>query len=569
MNWVREYLEAIRSGYEVVGRKIRTVYERECSWMENPPENFPYYFDEKHGERHIEFIETFCKHSKGKYARRPLLLELFQKAKIQLVFGWREKETDFRRIREVIDIRGRKCGKTTETAGIEWDMLLNDGESGAEIYCTANKKDQARLIFDEAVNMRSQSPALAAVTQKRQSDIYFPATFSFIKALAADTKTMDGLNAHFFCQDEFHEARTRKIYDVMKQSQSAREQPLAWLISTNGFVREQFFDETYTYASSVALWEEGFHDYRLLPLIYELDEREEWTKPECWAKANPGLGKIKSVKTLAENVEKAKRDPGFLPTVLTKDFNIPENSADSWLTYEQAVNEKAVGRAMKKSGIAREEIFLETKLWPSFYNDVDAVEKTLQRLDTDTIDLLLIHQPAGNYIAGYRLMEQAYKAGKVRAIGLSNFNEEQIREILSVCEVRPAVLQTEIHPYSQEKGLKEFLSKEDIVIQAWYPLGHGDAALLQEPVFAKLAEKYGKSNAQIILRWHIQAGNVVIPGSKNPEHIRANFDLFDFELTAEEMQEIQKLNKDKRYYTSTPELLKSYAEMVPSVDEQV
>ena len=238
-------------------------------------------------------------------------------------------------------------------------------------------------------------------------------------------------------------------------------------------------------------------------------------------------------------------------------------------TANAYVNEKAVGRAMKKSGIAREEIFLETKLWPSFYNDVDAVEKTLQRLDTDTIDLLLIHQPAGNYIAGYRLMEQAYKAGKVRAIGLSNFNEEQIREILSVCEVRPAVLQTEIHPYSQEKGLKEFLSKEDIVIQARYPLGHGDAALLQEPVFAKLAEKYGKSNAQIILRWHIQAGNVVIPGSKNPEHIRANFDLFDFELTAEEMQEIQKLNKDKRYYTSTPELLKSYAEMVPSVDEQV
>ena len=238
-------------------------------------------------------------------------------------------------------------------------------------------------------------------------------------------------------------------------------------------------------------------------------------------------------------------------------------------TANAYVNEKAVGRAMKKSGIAREEIFLETKLWPSFYNDVDAVEKTLQRLDTDTIDLLLIHQPAGNYIAGYRLMEQAYKAGKVRAIGLSNFNEEQIREILSVCEVRPAVLQTEIHPYSQEKGLKEFLSKEDIVIQAWYPLGHGDAALLQEPVFAILAEKYGKSNAQIILRWHIQAGNVVIPGSKNPEHIRANFDLFDFELTAEEMQEVQKLNKDKRYYTSTPELLKSYAEMVPSVDEQV
>ena len=237
-------------------------------------------------------------------------------------------------------------------------------------------------------------------------------------------------------------------------------------------------------------------------------------------------------------------------------------------TANAYVNEKAVGRAMKKSGIARNEIFLETKLWPSFYNDADAVEKTLQRLDTDTIDLLLIHQPAGNYIAGYRLMEKAYKEGKVKAIGLSNFNEEQIREILSVCEVRPTVLQTEIHPYSQEKGLKEFLAKEDIVIQAWYPLGHGDAALLQESVFSKLAEKYGKSNAQIILRWHVQTGNVVIPGSKNPDHIRDNFDLFDFELTAEEMQEIQKLNKDKRYYTSTPELLKSYAEMVPPVDQQ-
>lgn len=238
-------------------------------------------------------------------------------------------------------------------------------------------------------------------------------------------------------------------------------------------------------------------------------------------------------------------------------------------TANAYVNEKAVGRAMKKSGIARNEIFLETKLWPSFYHDTDAVEKTLQRLDTDTIDLLLLHQPAGDYIAGYRLMEKAYKAGKVKAIGLSNFNEEQIQEILNLCEVRPTVLQTEIHPYSQEKELKEFLSKEDIVIQAWYPLGHGDAALLQEPIFAKLAEKYGKSNAQIILRWHIQAGNVVIPGSKNPEHIRANFDLFDFEMTAEEMKEIQKLNRDKRYYTSTPELLKSYAEMVPPVDEQV
>lgn len=237
-------------------------------------------------------------------------------------------------------------------------------------------------------------------------------------------------------------------------------------------------------------------------------------------------------------------------------------------TTNAYVNEKAVGRAIKKSGVDRKEIFLETKLWPSFYEQADAVEKTLERLDTDYIDLLLIHQPAGNYVAGYKLMEKAYKEGKVRAIGLSNFAAAQIQEILDICEVKPAILQTEVHPYSQEQELKEFLAKENMVIQAWYPLGHGDKALIQEPVFSRLAEKYGKSNAQIILRWHIQAGNVVIPGSKNPDHIRANFDLFDFSLSDGEMAEIAALNKDKRYYTSTPELLERYVTMVPPVDEQ-
>lgn len=237
-------------------------------------------------------------------------------------------------------------------------------------------------------------------------------------------------------------------------------------------------------------------------------------------------------------------------------------------TANAYVNEKAVGRAMKKSGLKREEIFLETKLWPSFYEDEDAVDKTLERLGTDYIDLLLIHQPAGNYVAGYRQMEKAYKEGKVRAIGLSNFNREQIGEILGLCQVEPAVLQTEVHPYFQERDLKEFLAKEGIAIQAWYPLGHGDKALLEEPLFAELAKKYGKTNAQVILRWHIQAGNIVIPGSKNPAHIKDNFDLFDFSLTEEEMAKITALDKDTRYYTSTPEMLRRYAEMVPDVDGQ-
>lgn len=238
-------------------------------------------------------------------------------------------------------------------------------------------------------------------------------------------------------------------------------------------------------------------------------------------------------------------------------------------TANAYVNEKAVGRAMKRSGLPREEIFLETKLWPSFYEQEDAVDQTLARLDTSYIDLLLIHQPAGNYIAGYQQMEKAYKEGKVRAIGLSNFTAAQIQEILDICEVKPAVLQTEVHPYSQEKELKAFLAKEEIVIQAWYPLGHGDKALIEEPLFTRLAAKYGKTNAQIILRWHIQDGNIVIPGSKNPAHIQDNFDLFDFALTDEEMAQIAAMDQQKRYYHSTPEILKAYAEMVPPVDEQI
>ncbi len=237
-------------------------------------------------------------------------------------------------------------------------------------------------------------------------------------------------------------------------------------------------------------------------------------------------------------------------------------------TANAYVNERAVGRAMRGSGLLREEIFLETKLWPSFYEQEDAVDKTLQRLGTDYIDLLLIHQPAGNYVAGYRQMERAFQQGKVKAIGLSNFNQEQIQEILGLCEVKPAVLQTEVHPYYQETQLKQFLAREGMVIQSWYPLGYGDRALLEEPVFTQLGKKYGKSNAQVILRWHIQAGNIVIPGSKNPDHIRDNFALFDFALTDEEMAQIAALDKHARYYTSTPEMLRRYVEMVPDVDGQ-
>ena len=339
INYAEQYLAAIHAGEEVVSKKVRAVYEREVGWMQNPPEDFPFYFDAKEGNKHIEFIERFCKHSKGKFAGKPVKLELFQKAKIQLAFGWLRKDNHKRRFRIVLDIRARKCGKSTETAAVSWDMFLNDKEAGPEIYCTANKKDQASIIYNECVNMRTQSPELKAITKKRQSDIYCEHNLGFIKCLAADTSTMDGLNPSFFDQDEFHAAKNSDLFDVMVQGQSMREQPLAWLISTNGFVREGFFDDQYVLASNVALWLPGFEDYTMLPLIYELNDPATWDRPEHWPEANPGLGKIKSIDTLREHVEKAKRDPSFLPTLMAKDFNVPQAKAAAWLAFEDIVNE--------------------------------------------------------------------------------------------------------------------------------------------------------------------------------------------------------------------------------------
>lgn len=225
------------------------------------------------------------------------------------------------------------------------------------------------------------------------------------------------------------------------------------------------------------------------------------------------------------------------------------------------MNESGTGRGMKKSGVKREEIFLVTKLWPTVYEKETAVDETLQRLGTDYIDLLFLHQPTDNWREGYRAVENAVKAGKVRAIGLSNFPEDLLREAVDTMELKPQTVQVEAHPYFPQTALKKVLAETGMGLMAWYPLGHGDKNLVNEPVFSALAQKYGKTNAQIILRWHVQMGNVVIPGSKNPAHIRDNFDIFDFTLTDADMAEIAKVDKNVRYYTATPEALKAYAGM--------
>ena len=225
------------------------------------------------------------------------------------------------------------------------------------------------------------------------------------------------------------------------------------------------------------------------------------------------------------------------------------------------MNESGTGRGIKKSGVAREDIFLVTKLWPTVYEKETAIEETLKRLDTDYIDLLFLHQPTDNWREGYRNIEKAYKEGKVKAIGLSNFPEELLQEAIDTMEIKPHMVQVEAHPYFPQTELKQKLAETGMGLMAWYPLGHGDKNLINESVFTELAKKYGKSNAQIILRWHVQSGNVIFPGSKNPDHIRDNFDIFDFRLTEEEMEEIAKINKNIRYYNGTPEMLQQYAKM--------
>ena len=225
------------------------------------------------------------------------------------------------------------------------------------------------------------------------------------------------------------------------------------------------------------------------------------------------------------------------------------------------MNESGTGRGIKQSGVPREEIFLVTKLWPTVYEKETAVDESLRRLGTDYIDLLFLHQPTDNWREGYRQIEKAYKEGKVKAIGLSNFPDDLLKETIDTMEIKPQVVQVEAHPYFPQTELKKVLAQTGMGLMAWYPLGHGDKALIGEPVFGELAEKYGKSNAQIILRWHVQSGNIVIPGSKNPDHIRDNFDIFDFELTSEDMAKIAEVDKNVRYYTATPEMIAAYAAM--------
>ncbi len=332
MNYITEYYEKICSGEITTSKRIKQIYKKAVEELNTPKP--PFVFSEEKANRPIEFIERFCKNSKGKWMGKPITLELWQKALIQVVYGFINKHTGLRRVREVFVVCARKSGKSVMVSGIGLYEMMS--EKGSQVVCVATKRDQAKIVFDEAFNMVKQSPDLLKHIRKRKTDLYFEKTFSTFTPLCSQSNSLDGLNAQLGIIDECHAIRDRNLYDVVRQSQSSREQPLMLTISTSGFVRESLYDNLYQYACNVL---DGIiDDPAFVPFVYELDSEEEWTDPDCWIKANPSLGTIKSIEELTANVEKAKIDETFKPTVLTKDLNIVSTISGSWLDFSTINN---------------------------------------------------------------------------------------------------------------------------------------------------------------------------------------------------------------------------------------
>ena len=333
MNCIAAYNDLLQRGEIPASRRIKAVYARLAA--ESVQDGRKYAFDEEKANRPIEFIERFCRHSKGEWAGQPVRLELFQKAFIQALFGFVDRETGLRRFREAFFLVGRKNGKSTLLAGLALYMLIADGEGGAEVYSTATKYAQARLLFDECHNMVKQSPDLSRHMKKRKSDLYYVPGMAKLQPLSRNSDSLDGLNASFVIMDELHGVKDRNLYEVMRQSQSARRQPLLVMITTAGTVRECIFDDMYNHACAVA--DGAITDDTFLPILYELDRRDEWMEPDAWMKANPSLGAIKKTDDLTIKVQRAKQNPVELSGVLCKEFNIRETVQSAWLSFD-AIN---------------------------------------------------------------------------------------------------------------------------------------------------------------------------------------------------------------------------------------
>lgn len=349
MTYIEEYYNFIVDNPNKVSKKVTKVYKKLVDDLKKPrvvsffnkttnqTETHTYVFDEVKSLRAIRFIEKYCKQSKGKWNGKPLKLQLWQKALIQAMFGFVDKDTRLRKYKKVILFVARKNGKSVLAAAIANYMLTKDGEGGAEIYSVATKRDQAKIVWDEAKKMIKKSPCLAKRIRCLIGGIYYDATDSSFRALASDSNSLDGLNAYFVVADEIHAWKDKNLLDVMYDSMSAREQPMVLETSTMGTIRQNVFDIEYDYASQVI--DEVIEDESLLAIIYELDDEKEWLNEECWFKANPALNVIKSLSDLRSKVERAKNNPIEVVNLLCKDFNVRQNAVNAWLTFEDLNNE--------------------------------------------------------------------------------------------------------------------------------------------------------------------------------------------------------------------------------------
>lgn len=338
-NPILEYWELIESGNETVSRKIYLWYKHLVHLIENPGE---YFYSPKRANHVLEFAENFCKLSKGAGAGKPVKLELWEKAHLSAVFGFIDIEGN-RQCRESLLIVGKKNGKSLLASIVGLYLLVGDGEPGPEIYSVATKKDQAKIIWTESKRMVRKSPSLLRrikpLVAELSSELFNDGTF---KPLASDSDTLDGLNVHGVLMDEIHQWKNGKaLYNIMADGTTARDQPLVYITSTAGTIREDIYDDKYAEAETLinGLFDDvGYKDPHFFPFIYELDNRKEWTDPNCWKKANPGLGTIKKLSTLAAKVEKAKVNPKLVKNLVCKEFNIRETSSEAWLTFEQLNN---------------------------------------------------------------------------------------------------------------------------------------------------------------------------------------------------------------------------------------
>lgn len=337
-NPIIEYYSLIESGKEIVSEKVRRIYKKLVSDIGDKESIYEYDSKANHA---IEFIENFCKHSKGKWGGKPIVLEVWQKAFIAAAFGFVHGIDGTRKYREVLLVVARKNGKSTVGSGIGLYLQIADGEPGSEVYAVATKKDQAKLVWLESKRMVKKSPALLKRIKPLVSEMVSEWNDSTFKPLGSDSETLDGLNVHGAMMDEIHAWKDKNLYDVIVDGTSSREQPMIFMITTAGTVRESVYDMKYEEAEMLLNGlddPDGYKDERFLPIIYELDKREEWTDPSKWKKANPGLGTIKKVDQLETKVNKAKANSLLVKNLLTKDFNIRETSTEAWLTFEQLNN---------------------------------------------------------------------------------------------------------------------------------------------------------------------------------------------------------------------------------------